>query len=452
MLGNATGQFFQALEKGSVSFSKAWKKHHVRFPILGNVQRKGAPRFSTNRGVRATPFRVTTAVHNLSLTALQGQARAGSAAAQFTLGKFYTRLDPGLVKDLEHQRTALKWFLAAAEQGHAEAQHQLGLILAWGPEALRDDAQALVWLRQAAERNQAGAWIDLGWLLQRRSENYAEVIHCFEQALALGSAAGHFSLGVFHEHVPGDASALSKALHVSHDAAQLDRAPVQRELGQDLLESSGGHPSARLKEAVACYRRAAELGDADGQYKVGTLYEHGRSLPQDVALAAEFYRLAAVQGHGLAQAAVGRLYRAGRGVAQDLAGALQWFRKAATLDPLLHAAEVAEAQNALGEMYLSGQGVEQDLPTALKLFMKAARGNPTACVNLGTLFFEGKLVPCDYVKAKNYFSKAALAGNAEAGGWLARLKTIRLRPTRKPGASVGKTEDSDQDQLQLGLL
>ena len=48
--------------------------------------------------------------------------------------------------------------------------------------------------------------------------------------------------------------------------------------------------------------------------------------------------------------------------------------------------------------------------------------------------------------------QAALAGNAEAHGWLQRMKTIRLRPARKPSAGAGKAADSNQDQLQLGLI
>jgi hypothetical protein len=203
---------------------------------------------------------------------------------------------------------------------------------------------------------------------------------------------------------------------------------------------------------VQWFQRSAEAGDAGGQYELGKLHELGRGVPQDLARAAELYRLAAVQGNGMAQNALGRLCRDGRGVPQDFSGALQWFRKAATQDPLLKEIEVTEAQNAMGEMYLRGQGVTPDIPTAIQLFKTAAQGNAAACVNLGVIYFEGKLAPCNYVEAKQCFKQAALAGHADAQGWLARMKTVLLRPTRKATATGGKADDRDKDQLQLDLF
>ena len=37
-IGNGKGRFFQALEKFALTFSKAWKKHLFRFPMLGNPE------------------------------------------------------------------------------------------------------------------------------------------------------------------------------------------------------------------------------------------------------------------------------------------------------------------------------------------------------------------------------------------------------------------------------
>ncbi len=49
-------------------------------------------------------------------------------------------------------------------------------------------------------------------------------------------------------------------------------------------------------EAVKWFRLAAEQGNADGQYVLGSMYYKGHGVPQDYAEAVKWYRLAAEQG------------------------------------------------------------------------------------------------------------------------------------------------------------
>ncbi len=44
------------------------------------------------------------------------------------------------------------------------------------------------------------------------------------------------------------------------------------------------------------YRKAAAQGDAEGQIKLGSLYENGRGVPQDSMEAMRLYRVAAERG------------------------------------------------------------------------------------------------------------------------------------------------------------
>jgi TPR repeat protein len=46
---------------------------------------------------------------------------------------------------------ALKWYRLAAEQGHANAQYNLGFMYANGKGVLEDFAEALKWYRLSAE-------------------------------------------------------------------------------------------------------------------------------------------------------------------------------------------------------------------------------------------------------------------------------------------------------------
>jgi uncharacterized protein len=101
----------------------------------------------------------------------------------------------------------------------------------------------------------------------------------------------------------------------------------------------------------------AEKGDAEAQFKLGTMYDNGEGVQQDYAEALKWYRLAADQGNAFAQFALAYLYEWGRGVPQDNVEAVKWYRLAADQGNVL-------AQSNLGYIYESGLGVPQDLVQA----------------------------------------------------------------------------------------
>ena len=83
-------------------------------------------------------------------------------------------------------------------------------------------------------------------------------------------------------------------------------------------------------EAVSWYRIAADQGDADAQYNLGTMYRDGEGVPRDYAEALKWFRKAAVQGDARAQASLGIMYTIGSGVPQDYVLALMWSNLAAS--------------------------------------------------------------------------------------------------------------------------
>ena len=97
-------------------------------------------------------------------TAMRGfriLAEQGHAEAQADLGLMYVRGE-GVPQDYQ---AALKWYRKAAEQGHADAQHTLGIMYTYGTvgihpsglvfrvkgdNVLRDYQEAMKWFRRAA--------------------------------------------------------------------------------------------------------------------------------------------------------------------------------------------------------------------------------------------------------------------------------------------------------------
>ena len=58
--------------------------------------------------------------------------------------------------------TAVRGFLVHAEQGHASAQYDLGVMYNYGWGVPEDDAEAVRWYRLAAEQGHASAQYNLG--------------------------------------------------------------------------------------------------------------------------------------------------------------------------------------------------------------------------------------------------------------------------------------------------
>ena len=116
------------------------------------------------------------------------------------------------------------------------------------------------------------------------------------------------------------------------------------------------------------FRKAAEKGDADAQYKLGLCYHSD----------------------------------------QNYSEAIKWYRKAAEQN-------FANAQLTLGNFYEHGLGVTQDYSEAIRWYKKAAeQGNATAQLILGICYHNGKIVAEDYGKAIYWYRKAAAQGNEDA--------------------------------------
>ena len=135
--------------------------------------------------------------------------------------------------------------------------------------------------------------------------------------------------------------------------------------------------------------KAAEAGDAEAQYRLGSYYYYGEVITKDGATGIVYYRngkevtkdtakatvwllKAAEQGHARAQTKLGDCYRYGEGVAQNLpvadrqAKAAEWYRKAADKD-------CAEAQFELGQCYETGSCVPQNYANAAEWYTKAVK-------------------------------------------------------------------------------
>ncbi len=159
-------------------------------------------------------------------------------------------------------------------------------------------------------------------------------------------------------------------------------------------------------QALPFIKKAADLGLAKAQNRIGYMYRNGYGVTQDYYEAVKWYRKAAEQGDALGQSNLGYMYEKGYSVRQDYSEAVKWYRKAAEQGD-------ARGQSNLGVMYENGYGVTQDYTEAVKWYRKAAvQGNARAQNNLVTMYFYGYGVTLDYSEAVKWYRKAAEQGNA----------------------------------------
>lgn len=88
------------------------------------------------------------------------------------------------------------------------------------------------------------------------------------------------------------------------------------------LEAEGKYHNAFDK-----YKRAAEIGSADGQFNLAFLYSNGLGVAKNETLAFDFYKKSAEQGDKQAQIVLSVLYSTGRGVETDPEKAEYWQTK-----------------------------------------------------------------------------------------------------------------------------
>ncbi|MCL2742522.1 MAG: sel1 repeat family protein [Planctomycetaceae bacterium] len=237
---------------------------------------------------------------------------------------------------------------ADAEKGDVNCQYMLAVCYADGMGVPADCAEAFQWCLKAAEQGLAEAQYQLGVFYSNGTgvhQNYAEGIKWFSKAAE-------------QKYTPAQ-----KALDAAYGFVY----------GFPLYEDSG-----------TVLREAAENGDVQSQFRLGSAYDAGIGVPQDYSEAVKWYTKAAEQGGGEGKGAcaknmLGYIYLRGHGVDKDEVKALSLFMEAAE-DGCSH------APDSVGECYENGYGAERNLTEALKWYQKgAAIGDDTAAENFERL-------------------------------------------------------------------
>ena len=263
---------------------------------------------------------------------------------------------------------AFEWCFANQTNVDAELWCDLGEMYSAGHGVEKDDVQAAIWFRRAAEQGHVKAQYLIGY--------------CYENGSGVPKDDNKAAQWYVRAADQGDAEAQEAMADYWFRKAEQGDARAQCGLGSMYRKGLGVEQNG--EQAVYWFRKAAEQGNAPGQMILGGMYSEGHGVGQDDEQAVYWLRKAAEQGYALAQCGLGVMYSEGRSVKQNDEQAAFWFRKAAEQGNAL-------GQYELGRRYRKGYGVGQDDEQAVYWLRKAAeQGNPDAQESLRILEIDWK--------------------------------------------------------------
>ena len=149
-----------------------------------------------------------------------------------------------------------------------------------------------------------------------------------------------------------------------------------------------------INVAAQWFERAAEQGDAESQFQLGTIYlvHPDPENPEDSnAKAAQWFKKAAEQGHMLSQYQLGYLYLIGCGVHQDFKEAFKWYLAAAKQG-------CVDVMSMLGDWYYLGSIVKENDEEAFYWYKRAEEHGKYSSDYGLDLMYENEDVPPEYYK------------------------------------------------------
>jgi uncharacterized protein len=369
---------------------------------------------------------------------LEELARNGYLAAFNALGFMY---DEG-IGVREDNAAAIVWSRQGADKGSLPAMARLGKALLESPD-IKDQTDGAAWIEKAAEAGNSFAMYLLGSLYQTGGilgQDKAKGVHWIERGARAGLPVAMEAFGVALSDGDGVAKDEWKAADWLRKAAEAGRPTAMVALGD--LYADGRGVAKDSSEAFRRYRDAAEIGLQTGDtYPICILahaYLHGRAVATDPTEAAKWFKKAAEGGCVLSMVNLGLMYAKGNGVQKDDAKAMEWFRKATETAPDAIGCPFAQA-------FFRGNAITKDLAQPAVWFTKAAEaGCPYSMYSLGLMHAEGRGLPKDDAKAMEWFRKS-MDGLQKRG---TRLAMLMLADIYRHGR-VGPKNDVEAFNLAL---
>lgn len=192
-------------------------------------------------------------------------ADAGYVDAIYELGAYYQEV----LIDFDKAKT---WYLKAAEMGYAEGQNKLGVLYS---NAFNDSKEAIKWYKKAMEQDYPWAYRNYAWCLWNGDgvkSNKKKALEMMQKAIELGLPEGEKEL---------------QEMQGGNVDEAIDKAKENFQNG-------------KLKEAVAAYKKYAEIGNPRAMANLGLCMLEGSGISQNLKVGIEWLTKAAEAGNPFA--------------------------------------------------------------------------------------------------------------------------------------------------------
>jgi TPR repeat protein len=244
---------------------------------------------------------ILSMVLTLPFVALGGvwvAAKQGHVDAQRSLFLFYS------INIVRNDTNAVYWVKQAAEQGDGLLQNVLGNVYANGEAGVsKDDVEATRWYTLSATQGNSIGQNNLAVMYKTGlgvKKDIAEAVRWYNLSAMQGDPFGQFNLGVLYEQgkeLPKDERQAARwySLAATQDFKRSQTYLDESYVGRFIMLIGGQGLTL------------AEVGNQGGAYRLALMYEEGRGVEQNTIEAIRFYKLAAKQGHLRSQQALQRL-------------------------------------------------------------------------------------------------------------------------------------------------
>jgi TPR repeat protein len=249
---------------------------------------------------------------------------------------------------------AVKYYRKAAEQGHSDAQCNLGVCYADGTGVQQDEAEAVRWYKKSAEHGNSNAQFCLSACYAEGTgvdQDDVESVKCLQQAAKQEHAGAQCNLGVCYDEGTGVEKDEVEAVRWYKKSAEHGNGNAQFSLG--VCYAGGTGVDKDDVESVKWYQKAADQDDDDAQNSLAVCYANGTGVGKDKQEAVRWYKKSAEHGNGSAQFSLGVCYADGTGVDKDDVESVKWYQKAADQGD-------SDAMRMLAICYRNGTGVERN--------------------------------------------------------------------------------------------
>jgi len=312
---------------------------------------------------------------------------------------------------------AIKFFMNAAENGHASSSYNVGVMHYRGVGVLQSDTEAMKWLEEAKKNGHSGVQTGKvqtsfgGEYFQKG--NSLKALEWFELGAQEGNIDALYNIGVVHLEGAGVSRDETRALEYFGRA--LENAPSQdKESSLQYLIGLGYCHNKNFFKALEWFHKAVIRENKDALFGIATLYQRGEGVSQDLIEALKWYKLAKKNGHPEAQDTIAETQFINGlkfSAASNFVEAMKWYNKASKKNH-------GRAQHNIAVFHLNGEGVPKDPFEAIKWF-KIARENgatgtrkeiATAQANIANDFYENK----NFIEAVKWSKKSAKKGHSQA--------------------------------------